>query len=86
MLDVGCEPWKAAILLCLSCIQVWALQLRAPADEPEKNSTVFEWRGAKVGQKSMFPSYENICFLEGENEGHWFLRAQPTSENGPQVL
>lgn len=37
--------------------------------KPEKNSTVFEWRGAKVGQKSMFPSYENICFSEGENEG-----------------
>lgn len=74
MLDVGCEPWKAAILLCLSCVQVWAPQLTAPADEPEKNSSVFEWRDAKVGQKSMFSSCENICFSAGENEGHWFLK------------
>jgi len=58
MLDVGCEPWKAAILLCLSCVQVWVLQLRAPADE-QKNSSVFEWRDTKVGQKS-------TCFSEGE--------------------
>lgn len=71
MLDVGCKPLKSAILLCLSCVQVWTLQLRAPADELEKNSSMFEWRDAKVGQKSMFPSCENICFSEAENEGHW---------------
>lgn len=70
MLDVGCKPLKSAILLCLSYVQVWTLQLRASADELEKNSSVFEWRDAKVGQKSMFPSCENICFSGEEKEGH----------------
>lgn len=73
MLDVGCEPWKAAIVLCLSSFEVWALQLRAPADEQE-NSSMFERIDAKVGQKSVFPSCENTCFSEGENEVHWFLK------------
>lgn len=79
MLDVGCEPWKAAILLCLSCVQVWALQLRAPADESE-NSSVFEQRDAKVGQKSTFPSWENICFSRWGG-GKW--RALVSKELSP---
>lgn len=71
MLDVGCKPLKSAILLCLSCVQVWTRQLRAPADELEKNSSMFEWRAARVGQESTFPSCENVCFSGAGKEGHW---------------
>lgn len=66
MLDAGCEPGGAAILLGLSHVQDWALQRKASADEPEKNSGMFELRDTEVGQESTFPARENICVFWGE--------------------
>lgn len=66
MLDAGCEPGGAAILLGLSRVQDWALQRKASADEPEKNDSVFGLSDAKVGQELTFPSCENICVFQGE--------------------
>lgn len=66
MLDAGCEPGGATILLGLSCVQDWALQRKASADEPEKNGGVFELRDNEVGQEPTLPARENICVFWGE--------------------
>lgn len=66
MLDAGCEPGGATILLGLSRVQDWALQRKASADEPEKNGGVFELRDNEVGQEPTLPARENSCVFWGE--------------------